>query len=209
MLLRAAIVFLVLLNLGAAGWWALGPKASVRPVTLLQGPPLQLVAEARATRARSSAPAKVAGTCLRLGPFAGPAARSGAEKSLVALGVEAVPFEDRSGAASGWDVYLPAQASRAEAMALADRLRAAGVDDLFVMNDGRNANRIALGRFSSEAGARRRADEVRAKGAEAIIEARGNGAPRIWLNVRLPAGMDADRVTSIAAAKPQDCRQMP
>lgn len=208
MLLRAAIVILVLLNLGAAAWWAVGPASSASPAAPLDGPPLRLLAEAQAAAAAARSPAaasSVGGICLRFGPFAGPAARSGARDALAAIGVAAAPFEDRSGAASGWDVFLPAQASRAEALALVEKLKAAGIDDVFAMNDGRNANRIALGRFSSEAGARRRADAVRAKGVEPVIEARGSGAPRIWLDARLPVGMGQARVAQIAPAQALDC----
>lgn len=209
MLLRAALVILVMLNLSAAAWWAVGPQPRAAIHAPLDAPQLQLLGEAQAaaaTQPSGSATAPAAtGLCLRFGPFAGPAARAGALDALTAIGVEAVAFEDRSGAARGWDVFLPAQPSRAEAVELAGKLKAQGVDDVFVMNEGGNANRIALGRFSSEAGAQRRADELRGKGVEAMIEARGSGLPRIWLNARLPAGMVAARVAQIAPAKPLDC----
>lgn len=210
MLLRAALVIFFMLNLSAAAWWATGPRTQKPAPAPLAAPQLRLLHEH--TPAAATAPAAgpavappPAGLCLRLGPFAGPAARSGAGEALAAIGVETTPFEDRSGASSGWDVFLPAQASRAEAAELAGRLKAQGVDDVFVMNDGVNANRIALGRFSSEAGARRRADELRGKGVAAMIEARGSGTPRIWLDARLPEGMGQARVAQIAASKPLDC----
>lgn len=212
MLLRAALVILAMLNLSAAAWWAVGPRPRAAPPPSLHAPQLQLPAEAQAAAAapaaRTAAAAEVDGRCLRFGPFAGPSARNSARIALIAIGVEAVDFEDRSGASSGWDVFLPAQPSRADAVALADRLKTQGVDDVFVMSTGDQANRIALGRFGSEAGAHRRIEELRGKGVEALIEARGSGAPRIWLNARLPAGMGQARVAQIAPAKAMDCKLM-
>ena len=205
MLLRAAIVIFTLLNLGAAAWWVAGPRPhpSAQPP---EAPQLRLLSEAHP--AAAAKPAQPDGICLRFGPFAGPAARTGAAESLAAIGVQATPFEDRSGAASGWDVFLPAQADHAAAVALVDKLKTAGVADVFVMNDGRNANRIALGRFSSEAGARRRADELRAQGVEPVVEARGNGSRRIWLNARLPANVGQARVASVAPSQALDCKTL-
>ncbi len=213
MLLRAALVILVMLNLSAAAWWAVGPHPRAATPAPLHAPQLQLLEEARpaaTTPATGSAAAAhaAAGLCLRFGPFAGPSARNGARDALAAIGVEAVAFEDRSGASSGWDVFLPAQPSRADAVELAGKLKAQGIDDVFVMNSGDQANRIALGRFSSEAGAHRRAEELRGKGIEAMVEARGSGAPRIWLNARLPTGMGQARVAQIAPSKALDCKLM-
>lgn len=206
MLLRAAIVIFAVLNLGAATWWAVGAPPRAPAALPLDGPQLLLVSEVQRRDAALPSATPVPAVCLRFGPFAGPAARSGASTALAALGVDATPFEDRSGAASGWDVFLPAQATREEAVALAARLKESGVADVFVMNDGRNANRIALGRFSSEAGARRRAQELRGNGVEPAIEARGNGAPRIWLDARLPDKIERARVVEIAPAQDLDCK---
>ncbi|MBS0231314.1 MAG: SPOR domain-containing protein [Proteobacteria bacterium] len=206
MFLRAAIVILTCLNLGAVAWWVAGsqPNRTLPPPP--EAPQLRLVAELKP--AAVAKPAAADGVCLRFGPFAGPAARTGAAESLAAIGVQATPFEDRSGAASGWDVFLPAQADHAAAVALVDKLKTAGVADVFVMNDGRNANRIALGRFSSEAGARRRVDELRAQGVAPVIEARGNGSKRIWLDARLPASIGQARVAAIAPSQALDCSHL-
>lgn len=217
MLLRAALVILVMLNLSAAAWWAVGPRPRAATPPPMHAPQLQLLEEARSATPHAAttppatgtaAPHAATGLCLRFGPFAGPSARNGARDALLAIGVEAVAFEDRSGASSGWDVFLPAQPSRADAVELAGKLKAQGIDDVFVMNSGDQANRIALGRFSSEAGAHRRAEELRGKGIEAMVEARGSGAPRIWLNARLPTGMGQARVAQIAPSKALDCKLM-
>lgn len=206
-MLRAALVILVMLNLGAAGWWIFGPAPRAPRPEPLDAPQLQLVSERTPppTPAAATAPP---GTCLRFGPFAGPAARNGARASLASAGVDSVPFEDQSGAARGWDVYLPAQPSRADAEALAARLKAEGVEDLMVLREGDNANRIALGRFSSEAGAQRRVAELQAKGMTPLIQPRGGGKTRVWLDARLPTGMKPDKLAAIAPSRPLDCSQL-
>lgn len=227
MLLRAAIVMLVMLNLGAAGWWAFAPAPPLE-VPRPEGPGLRLLAEAVAESSKSSArdeapvpaaaspapaapaPARPSATvsaaesCQRFGPFADAAAREAAQAALGALGasVRAVPA---AGKARGWKVFLPPQPSREAAQALAARLQAAGVRDLFVLSAGADANGIALGRFSSEAGARRRAEELAAKGVQAQVAPVAPAGDAGWLDARIPAGVEPARLTAIAPARAQAC----
>ena len=233
MLLRAAIVMLVMLNLGAAGWWAFAP-ATPSEAPPLEGPGLRLLTEAappaaQATNAPSApatpsaAPAAMAATaapvpsatpavaspaaasCLRFGPFADAPARDAAQAALDAFGasVRAVPAAARS--TRGWKVFLPPQPSREAAQALAERLQASGVRDLFVLSGGEDANGIALGRFSSEAGARRRAEELAAKGVQAQVAPVEPAAGVGWLDARIPAGVEPARLVAIAPARAQAC----
>lgn len=230
MLLRAAIVMLVMLNLGAAAWWAFEPAPSLS-APALEGPGLRLLTEtappaAQAARApsaptaSSAAPAvtaapvpsappaaasPAAASCLRFGPFADAPARDAAQAALDALGasVRAVPAAARS--TRGWKVFLPPQPSREAAQALAERLQASGVRDLFVLSGGEDANGIALGRFSSEAGARRRAEELAAKGVQAQVAPVEPAAGVGWLDARLPADVEPARLATIAPARAQAC----
>lgn len=228
MLLRAAIVMLVMLNLGAAGWWWLQPVPA--PAFAAAGPGLQLVSEAPAGHAQRAAPASpqdeapaanpeprtqaepglpvAAPICLRLGPFAEDAARTAAAARLTAAGLAPVAREEPARAASGWNVYLPPQPSREAAQALADKLKADGVADLYVLVQGEAANSIALGRFSSEAGALRRQQQLQAKGVQARIEATGGGPAQRWLDVRLPAQRSRTDIARIAPARPLDCARL-
>ena len=231
MLLRAAIVMLLMLNLGAAGWWLFQPPARATAIADAT-PSLRLLQERNAGRAPTAsvpapaapaldmppaptAPAQVAPVpspatgapvCLRFGPFADGAARNAAGSALGRLGATALsPHDAPARGARGWKVFLPAQPSREAAQALAKQLEAAGVRDLFVMAQGEEANSIALGRFSTEAGARRRQAELQAKGVQARAEPVGGTPAQAWLDARLPATADPAALARIAPSRAVDC----
>lgn len=213
MLLRATIVMLVMLNLGAAGWWVFQPAA--KPVAASTAPALRLLAEAGVPVATAAAPAAApdhgvrqdtpAEACLRFGPFADVPAREAAQRALARAGVSVRVQAEGVRAARGWKVYLPAQATPEAAQALAAKLKAAGVSDLFVMNKGADANSIALGRFSSEEAARRRQAELQGKGVQALAEPVGGTPAQAWLDARLSASIDPATLAAIAPAQPLDC----
>lgn len=242
MLLRAAIVILVMLNLGAAGWWLFQPSPAAGATSAAAAPGLRLLREAAPAGAEPAAasatpspviaavgapatPAVAAASttsgsitpvaageqapaCLRFGPFADPAARNSARAALAASGVTATAFDERARGVRGWKVFLPAQPSREAAVALAERLKAGGVADLFVMTQGADANSIALGRFSSETGARRRQAELQGKGVQAQVEPVGGTPAQAWLDARLPPTADRAALARIARSQPLDCSQL-
>lgn len=72
-----------------------------------------------------------------------------------------------TGGTRGWRVYLPPAPDLATAEAIAARIAAAGFSDYLVLRDGANQNGIALGMFSTEAGAQRRSAALRGAGFEA------------------------------------------
>ena len=223
MLLRATIVILVMLNLGAVAWWLLRPvvaSATATQAVVADGPGLRLVGEpiAAITPAASLAAtppvqAEVAtvsanpaqDVCLRFGPFAEPAARDAARAALSAAGVSAVTRDSSARSARGWKVAMPAMASREEAVAMAERIKAAGISDLYVMNEGADANSIALGRFGGEEAARRREAELRGKGFAAQASPLGDTPAQAWLDARLPAAANRVAVTAVAPSRGIDC----
>ena len=223
MILRAAIVTLLVLNIGVAAWWMSGGNAvRERAATSLpaDAPGLRLVGETAAptpvaTQAASAAPtaatAPVApapadgGQCLRFGPFADAAARDAARPGLASSAEVLLPRDTPGKSARGWMVHVPAFATREEARAMGERIKAAGISDWYVMNEGDAANSIALGRYGGEAAARRREAELRAKGIPAQAEALGDSAPQWWLDARLKPGIAAAALARLAASKPIDC----
>ena len=228
MLLRATIVILVMLNLGAAAWWLLRPvvaSAASAQAVAADGPGLRLVGEPIAASATAAAPAaslpatppvqaeaasavaaaSTTEVCLRFGPFAETAARDTARAALSAAGVSAVTRDSPARSARGWKVAMPALASREEAVAMAERIKAAGISDLYVMNEGADANSIALGRFGSEDAARRREAELRGKGFAAQATALGDTPAQAWLDARLPTAANRAAVTAVAPSRGIDC----
>ena len=213
MFLRALIVLLVVVNLGVAAWWATrAPPPTPTPAAQPAGVPrLQLLREApRAVRtvptpadATPAAPTQ----CHRFGPYASPAALRRAYARVLPQVLRAESREIATGIASGWRVFMPPLASRAEAQASVDRLTAAGIDDLMLVPDGADANAIALGRYSSEAGARRRQAALAEAGFDAQVAPLGVDTEG-WIHVGAGAGFDASRVAGDIAASshaPVDC----
>ena len=229
MLLRATLVILVMLNLGAALWWISGAHGAVAPPAAVtaDAPQLRLLHEAVPAPVETTTPAQpmpaaaepssgsgVAGArmdvpaapvCLRFGPFADAAASQAAGGALARVGVRTIARQTPARATRGWKVATSPFASREAAVAVAERLRAAGVSDLYVMGEGPDANSIALGRYGSEDAARRRQADLRGKGVEAIAQPLGGGPMQEWLDARLPAGTDPASLPQVAPARALDC----
>lgn len=230
MILRAAIVILLVLNLGIAAWWLSGGNiapASNAGSLPADVPGLRLVSESTAAAplvaaATAAAPASIAASsetpaeaplavveqCLRFGPFVDAAARNAALADLSTAGLAAQPRDTRARAGRGWKVHIPAFASRAEANAMGEKIKAAGISDWYVMNQGDAANSIALGRYGSEESARRREAELRGKGIPAQAEAIGDSAAQAWLEARLPANANRAALAAIAPSTSVDCASL-
>ena len=216
MMYRALLVFLVVVNLGVAVWWAArDPAPPPAPAALPAGVPrLQLLAEAPASVRRAAAsqvaavPPAAATQCIAFGPFANPTLLRRAHGRLVpqvqVARVRNVPV----GTPTGWRVFLPPLASREAAQAVADRIVAAGIEDLFVMPSGPERNGIALGRFGNEAAARRREAELKAAGFASQVAPLGDVAVQGWIDVAAVPAFDAARASRDIAApgtQPVDC----
>ncbi|RYE90750.1 MAG: SPOR domain-containing protein, partial [Oxalobacteraceae bacterium] len=145
--IRALIVLLFVLNLGAAAWWLSRPAALPEslPAQPAGVPRLQLLSErASATPVPvvASAPAQepspatpvppapvAQAQCFSLGPFADAAAANAAGARLAGqvsrVRARELPAKD----AAAYNVLLPPAADRESAQALAQRIGAAGFDD--------------------------------------------------------------------------------
>lgn len=221
MIARMLLVLLVVLNLGVAAWWALHraapPPASppldraIPTLELMRGadaaprtnvatspiespipepaPPTVATIEpdAAAPAAPPSAP-----VCARFGPYTDEASAQTARGRLVMPGVQAAVRSVGNTNARGYNVFMSPLATREAAVAMAERLRAAGFNDLVLRNEGEAANGIALGRFGSETNARRHQAALQAKGFSAEVAPVGGDAAavRYWLEVTAPAGFD-------------------
>lgn len=209
---RALLVLLVMLNIGIALWWVLrpaaepsgswSPPAGVPRLRLLGEQEGAMVDVARQVEAESAASA-VAGAglrCVTFGPFDGAGAATGAREALQSLGASHMRVREVPGTPRGWRVLIPPQADRAQADALAARIRQAGFDDLMVMSSGEDANGIALGLYRSESAAGRREANLRAAGFSAQTQRWGDAATTHWLDVAAAPGFDADAARRAASA---------
>lgn len=170
MLIRATIVLLVVLNLGAAAWWLWHPTTVAEPAAGAAGVPRLVLLDEVAT-ADAAEPAPAAETMPAPQPAAADAepAEDAGDEPVDADGPDAAslsgePRCEDGGGTGGWRVYLPPAADLATAESVARRIAAAGFSDYLVLREGPDANGIALGMFSSEAGAQRRSAALRAQG---------------------------------------------
>ena len=216
------LVWLLIMNLGVAAWWVLqrptpkpasAPQASGVPSLRLRDEGAQLseasdearddaIAPAPAVAEITPPPAAVepapavppaAPVCVSFGPFTDEAAANAARGRLAGPDIQSSlrRVESRP-AGRGFNVLLAPQADRDAALAMAERLRAAGFRDLIVINQGDNANGIALGRFGREENANRHQQALQDKGFPARVEPVGGAAgdAQFWLDVRANSGFD-------------------
>jgi type IV secretory pathway VirB10-like protein len=165
--------------------------------------------QAPAAAAAASAVAIPAPACLRLGPYA---EESAARAALAAARAQVLSGHVRQQAArepAAYTVSLPPQADRDQALALAQRIREAGFDDLLVVPTGDQANAIALGRYRSLAAAERRQQTLQDKGFAARISPVGEVAPAPWWLEVVVRDADASRalagLTGAAQSRALDC----
>ncbi|HEY1034366.1 MAG TPA: SPOR domain-containing protein [Pseudoxanthomonas sp.] len=216
MLIRALIVLLVVLNLGAAAWWLTRPAPAPEPPPALPAgvARLQLVGEEAPAAPVPASPAATfvppaPAVCFSLGPFTSEAA---AIQARDALGADLLRWQLREApvaSASGYQVVMAPAASLEEAQATAARIGAAGFDDFLVVRQGDQANGIALGRYRSRDAAERRLAELQAGGFTAQLQPVGRAGPSLWwLDAGAAEGADPAalaRRASSAAPQPLEC----
>ena len=225
MLTRALIVLLIVLNLGVAAWWALrpAPQAPLPDAALVGVPTLQLAIERKppvSVAPAAPTPASVAATppveavtqdaalqCFRFGPFADTASAQAAATQLRASVQKATVGSTASGG-KGWTVWLPPFVDRAAAQAMAQKIAASGEKDYYVVANGTQANAVMLGRFGSEASARRRLEELRGKGIEAQLLVPQDAVSQAWVDATAAPGFvpaAAQARIGAQSVQPLDC----
>jgi len=154
------------------------------------GDSIPAIAESAPTSARRSY------RCLALGPFANQVDLRAARTAIAPRTVRSRQRQEQTSESHGWRVFLPALATREQALAQARRLDAKGIKDYFVVTaQGDLQNSVALGLFHDPANARKRRDEVIAAGFPARMSERTETTPVWWLDVVVPdeAGTDIRR----------------
>lgn len=102
-----------------------------------------------------------------------------------------------------WWVYIPPLPGRAEAEKKAGQLRALGITDYFILQDGNQRNAISLGVFSSEKGGQERLADVKSRGVRsARLAARPGKEGSITLSASGPGSGRAALTATASAALP-------
>ncbi len=193
MFLRLLFVLLSALNIAVGAWLLLGqPYRHVRGPTDPGVPELHLLSEMPASGDTSSAPGAVAGrtadashsySCMALGPFDTPQDLRDARQALGPHVTRTRSRQEQTRQPTAWWVYLPAAASRAQALEQARQLGAHKINDYFVVGSGDQANTVSLGLFRDPANARKRVSEVIAAGFPARMSERSENVPEYWLDM--------------------------
>lgn len=205
MFLRLLFVLLSALNIAVGAWLLLGqPYRHVGYATDPGVAPLQLLSEVPAPEGTITVPAAPADAatgaaqdyrCLALGPFDTPQDLRSARQALDGHVARMRSRQQQTTQPSAWWVYLPAVASRAQALQEARQLAAKNIDDYFVVGSGDQANTVSLGLFRDPANARKRLDQVIAAGFPARMSERSESVPEYWLDL------------AVASARPFDWRE--
>ena len=138
---------------------------------------------AATTAAPAQAQTQAQRECLSLGPFATPQDLRNARQALAAEVTRMRSRQEQTSQASGWWVYLPPAASRAQALEQVRELSAHHISDYFVVSSGDQSNTISLGLFKDPANARKRRDEIVAAGFPARMSERSESVPEYWLDL--------------------------
>lgn len=192
MKLRALLVWLCCLNLGAGLWWWLhAPQAPLpvpRPVPGVAG--LVLLSEQPPTVVTAPVAPLGPTRCLSIGPFTAQAALRSAMHRL-APHAERIQVRELPGTELlGYRVYLPATSGRREAMALVSVLRARGVRDYYLVTAGPQKHSIALGMYRDLAAAEQRRAELKALGVSVVLEPRSEHRSHGWIDLVIAADFD-------------------
>jgi hypothetical protein len=187
-------------------------SAPAAPATTASRASVAAAAPADKPAAATTAPTspKRSYRCLAVGPFNNPLDVRNARNLLAPRTVRSRQRQEQTTESHGWRVYLPAQANREQAQALARRLQAKGITDYFVVTaQGEMQNSVALGLFHDPANARKRRDEVVAAGFPARMNERTETTPVWWLDVVVPEEGTADVRRGIrtpgVTARPAGC----
>ena len=202
MFLRLLFILLAALNIAVGAWLLLGqPYAHVGSPTDPGVPELRLLSQIPASAASSvgsdvqggvAADATHSYSCITLGPFDTPQDLRNARQALASRIARSRSRQEQTSQTTGWWVYLPAAASRAQALEQARQLGAHDISDYFVVGSGDQANTISLGLFRDPANARKRLDQVLAAGFPARMSERSESVPEYWLDLVVADGSHLD-----------------
>lgn len=190
MFLRLLFLLLIALNMGVAAWltFAHAHHHAVAP-TDPGVPELKLLSETTpaaagsTTTVGSGAPAAADDRCFALGPYD---TQTGAQQLLGRLRAHvkrARVQEQTTDQTTGWWVYLPAFATREQALAAARKLSADGVKDYYVVTAGDRSNTVSLGLFHDPANAHHRFDRIAALGFRPKLDQRTESMPEYWVEL--------------------------
>jgi hypothetical protein len=193
MLARMMFLLLLALNIGVGCWLYFAPQRQAQAFAPTDPGVTRLVllserehaGEANAaelTAAPESAADLRNDTCVSIGPFPTQADMRAALNALTPAVAHIQYREAHATETRGYWVYLPALASREQALAAARQLSSKGVRDYYVVTAGDQQNTISLGLFHDQGNAEKRRNEIAAMGFRTEMVARTEELPVYWVD---------------------------
>jgi SPOR domain len=191
MFLRVLFMLLLAMNVGVASWLYFAPQKTAHEiaVTDIGIARLELLAErerpgdaASAELAEAPGNSGVPDQCRSIGPFATQADMRAA-MNLLSPRVRRIQYrEARTTQPRGYWVFIPAMASREQALGVARQLSSRGVRDYYVVTAGDQQNTISLGLFRDQNNAERRRAEIAGLGFSPQLLQRTEDLPVYWVD---------------------------
>src|SRR5450432_825018 len=193
MLARMMFLLLLALNIGVGCWLYFAPQRQAQAFASTDPGVTRLVllserehsGEANAaelTAAPESAADLRNDTCVSIGPFPTQADMRAALNALTPAVTRIQYREAHATETRGYWVYLPAFASREQALSAARQLSSKGVRDYYVVTAGDQQNTISLGLFHDQGNAEKRRNEITALGFKPDMAARTEELPVYWVD---------------------------
>ena len=209
MIARPVLIFLIVLNLGAALWWSLHTSRAPARSRMDALPPLEIArdvgnAPAVAPDRASVTPPKAAvaadAHCVLLGAYGEARDVQQALAVLRGVGVQADAIT-RLNSPRGFNVLIPPLSSPEAAAIVQVKLRDAGFQDQFLIRQGAQSNGIALGRFGTETAARALLTRLKAAGFQAQLSPVGASTTELWIHAVHGSEHDESALRSLASAR--------
>jgi len=200
--MRAAIIFLILLNVALFGYARLDRAAQSEAGRLadqVQPDRIRLLSPQQVAALGPSRVAALPDVCVEWGPFAD-ADRTRAQGELEPLALGRLLSQRQVMLDNAYWVNLGAMPTRGSAERRATELRGQGIADLSVVDFGRAQFTISLGIFRTEAAATSRAETLAARGVLGThVEPRQPGVMQSMIVVRDPPQQAVARLKELQA----------
>lgn len=170
------------------------PRSNADPVITALSPPPVVAVEVQESKPEPvRTPKKLAKSvrCTRLGPYDTREARQAAQAAILQARVDsALPVQTTETKVSGYYVLLPPAASLDAGKGAVEKLKAAGIKDVWLFRSGELRHAVSLGMFSSRRNAQVQATKIKRKGFPVELRERSKAVDLYWLDVRHGSGVD-------------------
>ena len=132
----------------------------------------------------------VAPQCVSLGPFKKNETAKKILADIDAMGLQSVIRDTTEKQKIRFWVYLPPYSSRQKAVDAAEKLATLGVDEYFIISDGRSDNAISLGIFKKKSDSDRRIKEINALGYTPKVDVSSKEVSVFWIDTQTSKEVD-------------------